>query len=588
MSDISAADPYERKRVAVLDSEMAYVDVGAGEPIVFLHGNPTSSYLWRNVIPYCEGLGSCLAPDLIGMGDSGTNPAGAYRFADHARYLDAWFEALDLRNVVLVVHDWGSGLGFHWARRHPERVRGIAYLEAIVQPMKFADWPEDARTAFQVMRSEAGEELVLQQNMFVEKVMPAGIIRTLDQETHDAYRRPFGEPGEGRRPTLTWPREIPIDGEPADMVQAIVEAYGAWLAAERRAQTLHQHRAGADDGARRQPARDLPRLAQPARGHCGGPSLRAGRQSAGDRRGGGRFRARALTRAPQSNHRPTQISKAGNMTEISAADPYERKRVAVLDSEMAYLETGSGDDIVFLHGNPTSSYLWRNIIPHLADAGRCLAPDLVGMGQSGKNPSGSYRFADHAAYLDAWFEAVGVDNAVLVVHDWGGALGFNWAARNPSKVRGLAYMETIVTPVVWDDWPENAKGIFQGMRSDKGEDLVLQKNIFIEGILPNAILRGTDRGRAQRLPRALHRARRKPPANAHLAAPDPYRRRTRGRDRGRRDLGKMAGGLRRAQALHQCRARLDPDRPAARGLPRLAEPDRGHGQRRTFHPGGQP
>jgi haloalkane dehalogenase len=229
MTDIPAADPYERKRVAVRDSEMAYVDTGSGDPIVFLHGNPTSAYLWRNVIPHCEGLGRCLAPDLIGMGDSGKNPAGSYRFADHARYLDAWFEALDLTDVVLVVHDWGSGLGFHWARRHPERVRGIAYMEAIVAPMSFATWPEEARIAFQTMRSEAGEELVLGQNMFVEKVMPAGILRTLDQATHDAYRRPFAEPGEGRRPTLTWPREIPIDGEPAD-TQAVVEAYGAWLA----------------------------------------------------------------------------------------------------------------------------------------------------------------------------------------------------------------------------------------------------------------------------------------------------------------------------------------------------------------------
>jgi len=229
MTEILATDNYERQRVAVLDSEMAYVETGSGDPIVFLHGNPTSSYLWRNVIPHCEDVGRCLAPDLIGMGASGKNPAGSYRFADHARYLDAWFEALEITNAVLVVHDWGSGLGFHWARRHPERVRGIAYMEAIVKPMVFASWPEEARNAFAAMRSDAGEDLVLQKNMFVEKVLLAGILRELDQETHDAYRRPFAEPGEGRRPTLTWPREIPIDGEPAD-VQAIVEAYGAWLA----------------------------------------------------------------------------------------------------------------------------------------------------------------------------------------------------------------------------------------------------------------------------------------------------------------------------------------------------------------------
>ena len=226
---ISPEDVHTRKRVAVLDSEMAYVDTGTGDPIVFLHGNPTSSYLWRNVIPHCEGLGRCLAPDLIGMGDSGKNPNGSYRFADHARYLDAWFEALEITNVVLVVHDWGGGLGFNWAARNPDKVRGIAHMEAIVAPMVWESWPEEPRKAFQAMRADTGEELVLQHNMFVEKVMPAGIIREFDTETHDAYRRPFADPGEGRRPTLTWPREIPVDGEPAD-TQAVVEAYGAWLA----------------------------------------------------------------------------------------------------------------------------------------------------------------------------------------------------------------------------------------------------------------------------------------------------------------------------------------------------------------------
>ena len=226
---IPVEDRNPRKRIAVLDSEIAYVDTGAGDPIVFLHGNPTSSYLWRNVIPHCTDVGRCLAPDLIGMGQSGKNPSGSYRFADHVRFLDAWFDALDISNAVLVGHDWGGALGFHWAARNPDRVRGIAYMETIVAPMRFAEWPEEARNAFQTMRSEAGEELLLQQNMFVEKIIPVGIIRDLDQETHDAYRKPFAEPGEGRRPTLTWPREIPIDGEPAD-VTAIAEAYGAWLA----------------------------------------------------------------------------------------------------------------------------------------------------------------------------------------------------------------------------------------------------------------------------------------------------------------------------------------------------------------------
>ena len=226
---ISAQDPYERKRVAVLDSDMAYVDTGSGDPVVFLHGNPTSSYLWRNVIPPVAGGHRCLAPDLIGMGDSGKNPAGSYRFVDHARYLDAWFEALGLtQNVTLVVHDWGSALGFYWAHRHPERIKALAYMEAIVQPLAWASWPETARNIFQAMRSPAGEDMVLQKNVFVERILPASVIRGLGDEEMTVYRRPYLEPGESRRPTLTWPRQIPIEGEPADVTQ-IVEAYGAWL-----------------------------------------------------------------------------------------------------------------------------------------------------------------------------------------------------------------------------------------------------------------------------------------------------------------------------------------------------------------------
>ncbi len=230
MAPLSVADSHPRKRVRVLDTEIAYVDSGAGEPTVFLHGNPTSSYLWRNVIPHVDGLGRCLAPDLVGMGDSGRSPGGAYRFVDHARYLDAWFDALGLlRNVVLVVHDWGSALGFHWARRHPERVRGVAYMEAIVRPVTWQEWPEVARKVFQAMRGAAGEEMVLQKNVFVERILPASVVRGLTPEEMERYRAPYREPGESRRPTLTWPREIPVDGEPSDVVQ-IVRAYGDWLA----------------------------------------------------------------------------------------------------------------------------------------------------------------------------------------------------------------------------------------------------------------------------------------------------------------------------------------------------------------------
>lgn len=226
---IPAEDPYARQRIRVLDSEMAYVEAGAGDPVVFLHGNPTSSYLWRNVIPEVEPVARCLAPDLIGMGRSGPNPAGSYRFADHARYLDAWFEALALDRVVLVGHDWGSALGFHWARRHPDRVAGIAYMEAIVRPLVWSEWPENARKVFQGMRSPAGEAMVLEKNVFIERILPASILRPLTEAEMEAYRAPFREAGEARRPTLTWPREIPIEGEPADMV-ALVQDYADWLA----------------------------------------------------------------------------------------------------------------------------------------------------------------------------------------------------------------------------------------------------------------------------------------------------------------------------------------------------------------------
>jgi haloalkane dehalogenase len=229
MIGVSSIDQYERRRLTVLDSDIAYVDVGDGDPVVLLHGNPTSSYLWRNVIPHLRRSGRCLAPDLIGMGRSGKASGGRYRLADHVRYLDAWFAALDLRRVTLVVHDWGSALGFHWARRHTARVRALVYMESIVRPVSWTEWPEAARKIFQALRSPAGEEMILAKNVFVERILPASVLRPLTPEEMERYREPFREPGESRRPTLTWPREIPIDGEPADVV-ALVEDYAAWLA----------------------------------------------------------------------------------------------------------------------------------------------------------------------------------------------------------------------------------------------------------------------------------------------------------------------------------------------------------------------
>src|SRR5262249_11285215 len=232
---ISAAFSYQKQRRRVLDREMAYVEIGEGDPIVLLHGNPTSSYLWRNVLPHLQPLGRCVAPDLLGMGDSDKLPGsgpGSYRFVEHRRYLDALLEALDVRDrVTFVVHDWGSALGFDWACRHREAVTGIAYMEAIVRPQGWDHWDNmNMRPLLEALRSEAGEAMVLQDNFFIEKILPGAILRTLSAGEMAEYRRPFAEPGEGRRPTLTWPREIPIDGDPAD-VTAIVAAYADWLAA---------------------------------------------------------------------------------------------------------------------------------------------------------------------------------------------------------------------------------------------------------------------------------------------------------------------------------------------------------------------
>src|SRR5580693_5114828 len=230
---ISAAFPYQKQRRRVLGREMAYVEVGQGDPILLLHGNPTSSYLWRNVLPHLQPLGRCIAPDLIGMGDSDKLPnsgPGSYRFVEHRRYLDALLEALDARErVTLVVHDWGSALGFDWANRHRNAEKGIAFMEAIVRPQGWDHWDKiNMRPALQALRSAAGEDMVLKDNFFIEKILPGAILRTLSAEEMAEYRRPFAEPGEGRRPTLTWPRQIPIEGEPAD-VTAIVNAYADWL-----------------------------------------------------------------------------------------------------------------------------------------------------------------------------------------------------------------------------------------------------------------------------------------------------------------------------------------------------------------------
>jgi haloalkane dehalogenase len=227
LSPISTEDISYRKYVSVLGTRMAYVDVGHGDPIVFLHGNPTPSYLWRNIIPYLLPFGRCLAPDYVGMGNSGSAPDGGYRFVDHQRYLDAWFDALGItKNVILVVHDWGSALGFSWAQRHPERVKAIVYMESIVRPFNSWDeWPAATTAFFQAQRTQGGEDLILEKNLFIEYLLP---LRNISAEAMEVYRRHYRNPGPTRLPMLAWTRDLPIAGEPEDVVR-IVDSYAKCL-----------------------------------------------------------------------------------------------------------------------------------------------------------------------------------------------------------------------------------------------------------------------------------------------------------------------------------------------------------------------
>lgn len=223
----------KKKFTTVHGRKMAYIDEGTGDPIVFLHGNPTSSYLWRNIMPHLAGQGRLIAPDLIGMGDSeklDQSGPERYTYAEHRKYLFALLDQLGVnKNVTLVIHDWGSGLGFHWAHMNPDAVKGVAFMEGIVAPVPSWDsFPEGPRTMFQALRSEAGEDMILQKNLFVEAILPGSILRDLSDEEMAEYRRPFENAGEDRRPTLTWPRQIPIAGDPADVVD-VVGAYSQWL-----------------------------------------------------------------------------------------------------------------------------------------------------------------------------------------------------------------------------------------------------------------------------------------------------------------------------------------------------------------------
>ena len=232
-----SATPYREPRFATVNGRhMAFIDAGVGDAIVFQHGNPTSSYLWRNIMPHCEGLGRLIACDLIGMGRSDKLPDSGperYSYREQSDYLFALWDQLNLGDkVIMVLHDWGSLLGFDWTRHHPDRVQGIAYMEAIVKPLTWADWPENARSIFRGFRGNDGESMVLEKNLFVENVLPRSILRRLSEDEMAAYRAPFANAGEDRRPTLTWPRQIPIEGDPPEVVQVATDC-GRWLAESR-------------------------------------------------------------------------------------------------------------------------------------------------------------------------------------------------------------------------------------------------------------------------------------------------------------------------------------------------------------------
>ena len=230
MTEISVREP-QKKNINVLGKKMSYVDRGEGDPIIFQHGNPASSYLWRNIIPYLENQGRCIAIDLIGMGDSDKltdNGNNTYSYHIQKQYFDKCLEELEIKeNITFVIHDWGSALGFNWAYEHQESVKGICYMEAIVKKISWEDWPKDAKSIFQGFRSDAGEDLILKKNLFIEGVLPNAIIRNLTETEMDIYRKPFLKEID-RRPTLDWPRQIPINNEPEDVCK-IVDDYSSWM-----------------------------------------------------------------------------------------------------------------------------------------------------------------------------------------------------------------------------------------------------------------------------------------------------------------------------------------------------------------------
>ena len=223
---------FDKSSVNIDGQKLAYIDVGEGTPIVMLHGNPTSSFLWRNIIPHLNDLGRVIVPDLIGHGDSDKLPVSMspdrYKFENTFKYLDKLLNKLEINNdITLILHDWGSALGFYWAMKNPEKIKAICYMEAIVSPINWSDWPEQARGIFKGFRSAKGEDLILKRNMFIEAVLPSSIIRKLTKDEMDEYRKPFLNEND-RQVTLNWPRQIPIEGEPSHMFR-LVSSYADWI-----------------------------------------------------------------------------------------------------------------------------------------------------------------------------------------------------------------------------------------------------------------------------------------------------------------------------------------------------------------------
>ncbi len=495
--EISAEMPYETQFVTVNGSQMAYVEAGQGDPILFLHGNPTSKYLWRNIMPWLEDQGWVIAPDLIGMGES-DKPEISYTFAEHSEYLDGFIEALELENITLVIHDWGSGLGFDYAYRNQENVKAIAFMEAVITPAMPASLetasPEMAEF-LQTMRTEGvGEELVLNQNMFVEQLLPGNIIRGLTDAEMAVYRAPYPD-AKSRIPTLVWPRQIPVDGEPADVTER-VNAYNAWFLTSELPK-LHIY---VSPGAINPPEvvaflqqQSVPNYEAVYVGRGAHFIQEDHPETIGRNIANWYSRiniARGALSAQADQPSPPVVYEGLTFPELPFTSQWvEVKPEGLPAAKLHYLEAGNlaDDPILLLHGQPTWSYLWRDVIPHLESHGRVIAVDLVGFGRSDK-PDIEYRYKDHIGYIEGFIEALELKDITLVIHDWGSALGFDYASRHEDNVKGIAFFEALLAPI--PELPEEFREMFTAFRTPGvGEELIINQNIFVEQFVPNSIVR---------------------------------------------------------------------------------------------------